>query len=108
MDNISRGENYNMPNQINIDEQVIPEPTEYTVPSVTIVITTYELAEEPKGHYFWKATTSHAFHGETVERAYQISDAHKDTDQFYKASFEGRFPWKGGVIILKNSEFQIV
>lgn len=108
MDNLSRGDNYSMQNKINIDGQVIPEPVEYTVPLVTIVITTYELSEEPKGHYFWKATLSHAFHGETVERVYQLSDAHKNTDQFYKASFEGRFPYNGGIIILKNSEFQIV
>lgn len=86
----------------------IPETTEYIVPPVTLIVTTYELAEEPKGHYFWRATVSHFFHGETVERVYQLSDAHKETDAFYKASFEGRFSWKGGIIILKNSEFQII
>lgn len=88
--------------------QIIPEPKEFSVPPVSIIVTTYELAEEPAGHYFWKATVSHLFHGETIERVCQISESHKETDAFYKASFEGRFPWKNGVIILKNSEFQIV
>ena len=97
-----------MTNQINIDGKTIPEPTEYTVPPITLMITTYELAEDPPGHYFWKATLTHGFQGETVERAYQVSEAHKTTDAFYKASFEGKLPWKGGNIILKNSEFQII
>jgi hypothetical protein len=81
-----------------------PNPTEYTTPPITLIVTTYELTEEPKNHYFWKATTTHLFHGETIERVYQISDAHKVTDAFYKGSFEGRY----NGIILKNSEFQII
>lgn len=81
-----------------------PNPTEYTTPPITLIITTYELAEEPKGHYFWKATATHLFHGETIERVYQISEAHKGTDAFYRGSFEGRY----NSIILKNSEFQII
>lgn len=86
-----------MPNQY-------PIPTEYSTPSISLIVTTYELAEEPQGHYFWNATTTHVFHGETVERVYQISDAHKKTDAFYAGSFQGKY----NGIILKNSEFQIV
>ena len=35
-----------------------PNPTEYSTPPIGVIITTYELAEEPKDHYFWKATVS--------------------------------------------------
>ena len=93
-----------MTNQITIDNKVIPEPKEYSIPVISLTVTTYELAEEPAGRYFWKSTVTHTFYGETVERAYQISDAHKRTDAFYAGSFQGK--WNG--IILKNSEFQIV
>lgn len=86
----------------------IPNPTEYTQPPVTLIITTYELAEDSNKNPIWKATVTHVFSGETVERVRQISEAHKLTDSFYKASFEGVFPWKGGNIYLKNSEPQIV
>lgn len=102
-----------MTKQIPINGQ-IPEPEEFSIPPVSLIITTYELAEKkehiPPGEnpYEWLATTTHIFHGDTVERVYQISESHKQTDTFYKASFEGRFPWKGGTIILKNSEFQII
>lgn len=81
-----------------------PSPTEFVQLPISLIITTYELAEEPSGHYFWKETVTHVFHGETVERVYEISDAHKRTDAFYAGSFEGK--WNG--VILKNSEFQIV
>ncbi len=81
-----------------------PNPTEFTTPPIALIITTYELAEEPKGHYFWKAAVTHIFYGETEERAYQISEAHKKTDVFYKGSFQGK--WNG--VILRNSEFQII
>ncbi len=81
-----------------------PNQYEYSIPAISLIITTYELTEEPKGHYFWKATTTHIFHGETIERVYKISDAHKRTDAFYKGSFEGRY----NGIILKNSEPQIM
>jgi len=81
-----------------------PNPNEFSTPPISLIVTTYELAEEPKGHYFWKATVTHCFHGETIERVYQISDAHRKTDAFYAGSFKGE--WNG--IILKNSEFQIV
>lgn len=84
--------------------QIISDPKEFSTPPVSLIVTTYELAEEPAGHYFWKATVSHLFHGETVERVYQISEAHKKTDTFYAGSFHGK--WNG--IILKNSEFQII
>jgi len=94
--------------QIPINGQIIPEPVEYTAPPITLIITTYELVEDLPGRYFWNASVSHLFHGETIERVYQLSESHKQTDAFYKASFEGRFPWKGGVIILKNSEPQII
>lgn len=100
--------------QISIDKQSLLEPQEYKVPSVSLIVTTYELSEKKTpvkpgdNSYEWLATTTHIFHGDTVERVYQIMNSHKETDSFFKASFEGRFPWKGGVIILKNSEPQIV
>jgi hypothetical protein len=81
-----------------------PNPTEYTTPLVTLIITTYELAEEPKDHYFWNATVSHIFHGETIERVHEILNAHRKTDVFFDGSFKGE--WNG--IILKNSEPQIM
>lgn len=89
--------------KISID-QTMSEPNEFSVPPISLIVTTYELAEEPKGHYFWKSTVTHCFHGETVERVYQISDAHKKTDAFYRGSFEGKY----NGIILRNSEFQII
>lgn len=81
-----------------------PNPTEYITPPVSLIITTYELAEDPKGHYFWKATVTHAFQGETIERVHQILDAHRKTDVFFDGSFKGE--WNG--IILRNSEPQIM
>lgn len=81
-----------------------PTPTEFVQPPVTLVVTTYELVEEPKGHFFWNATVTHLFHGETVDRVYQISEAHKGTDTFYAGSFQGKY----NGIILKNSEFKII
>lgn len=81
-----------------------PNPTEFTTPPIALIITTYELSEQPKGHYFWKATVTHAFYGETEERTYQISEAHKKTDAFYAGSFQGK--WNG--VILRNSESQII
>lgn len=86
----------------------IPNPTEYIQPPVTLIITTYELSEDVNKNPIWRATVTHVFSGETVERVYQISEAHKTTDQFYKASFEGVLPWKGGNIYLRNSEPQII
>lgn len=81
-----------------------PNPTEYSTPPITLIITTYELAEEPKSHYFWKAAVSHVFHGETIERTRQILNAHRKTDVFFDGSFKGE--WNG--IILRNSEPQIM
>lgn len=85
-------------------EQTISEPNEFSVPPISLIVTTYELAEEPKGHYFWKATVSHVFHGETIERVHQILNVHRKTDVFFDGSFKGE--WNG--IILKNSEPQIM
>lgn len=84
----------------------VPNPEEFVQPAINLVITTYELVEDTPSHPIWKATVTHVFSGDTVERVYQISEAHKLTDSFYKASFEGKFPYKGGVIILKNSKFE--
>lgn len=87
-----------------------PDPTEYTTPPIILVITTYELIEKKgpitpgENPYEWFATVTHIFHGETEERVYQISEAHKGTDAFYKGSFEGRY----NGIILRNSEPQIM
>lgn len=86
----------------------IPNPTAYTQPPVTLIITTYELSEDANNNPIWKATVTHAFSGETVKRVHQIAEAHKTTDAFFAASFKGVFPWKGGNIYLKNSEEQII
>ena len=86
----------------------IPNPTEFVQPAINLIITTYELAEDTPGHPVWKATVSHVFTGETVGRVHQIMEAHKTTDIFFAASFEGVLPWKGGNIYLKNSEPQII
>lgn len=89
-------------------DQILPQT--YRVPPVNLIITTYELAEKKKpispgeNPYEWLATVTHIFEGDTVERVYQISDAHKKTDAFYAGSFQGRY----NGIILKNSEFQII
>lgn len=90
-----------MPNQI-------PNPTEYTQPPVNLIITTYELAEDTNNNPIWKATVTHIFSGESVERVHQIAESHKTTDAFFAASFKGVFPWKGGNLYLKNSEQEII
>jgi hypothetical protein len=82
----------------------IPNPTEYIQPPVNLVITTYELSEDANKNPVWIATVTHVFSGETVDRVYQIAEAHKKTDAFFAASFSGVFPWKGGNIYLKNSK----
>ena len=88
----------------------IPLPDTYRVPPVNLIITAYELSEKKgpvapgENPYEWLAAVTHVFEGDTVERVYQISDAHRRTDAFYAGSFEGK--WNG--VILKNSEFQIV
>ena len=86
----------------------VPNPTEYTQPPVSLIITTYELSEDANNKPIWKATVTHLFSGETVERVHQIAESHKTTDAFFAASFKGVFPWKGGNIYLKNSEQVVV
>ncbi len=86
----------------------IQEPTGYIQPPVNLIITTYELAEDSNKNPIWKATVTHVFSGETVERVQEIAEAHKKTDTFFAASFEGVFPWGDGNIYLKNSDPQIV
>ena len=86
----------------------VPDPEEFVQPAISLVVTTYELTEDTPGHPIWKATLTHVFTGDTVERAYQIMEAHKTTDSFFAASFKGVLPWKGGNIYLKNSEPQVV
>ncbi len=85
-----------------------PEPTGYIQPPVNLIISTYELAEDADNNPIWKATLTHVFTGETIERVHEIAEAHKKTDTFFAASFDGVFKWKGGEIYLKNSEPQIV
>lgn len=78
--------------------------TQFVQPPVALLITTYELVEDTPGSYRWTATVTHTFHGDSKERVYQIMEAHKKTDIFFSASFQGNY--KG--IILKNSEPQII
>jgi hypothetical protein len=73
---------------------------EYTIPDLQCTITTYELIGEDK----WVAILSHTFHGSTQEELFAIMKAHKESDSFFRSSFEGEFEWKGGIIHLINSE----
>ena len=91
-------------------DQTISEPNKFSVPPISLIVTTYELAEKKgpiapgENPYEWLATVTHIFHGETIERVHQILNAHRKTDVFFDGSFEGK--WNG--IILKNSEPQII
>ena len=84
------------------------EPIGYTQPPVNLIISTYELSEDANKNPIWKATVTHMFSGETVERVHQIAESHKITDAFFAASFKGVFPIKEGNIYLKNSEEEII
>jgi len=72
----------------------------YEIPPLQMTITTYELIGEDK----WIATLSHTFHANTQEELFAIMEVHKETDSFFKSSFEGEFKYKGGIINLINSE----
>lgn len=76
---------------------------DYKIPSLQMTVTSYELIGENK----YVAVLSHTFHASTQEELYAIMNAHKETDPFFKASFEGEFKYKGGILYLKNSEPQV-
>lgn len=72
---------------------------EYITPSLMLTVSTYELVNNK-----WIATMTHIFYANTQEELFKIMDAHKTTDSFFRASFEGIFKWKGEIIVLQNSE----
>ncbi len=76
-----------------------------------IVVLTYEYYNE-KWHY----TLSHTFPGNTLEEAFSVLKAHMTTDSFLNASmnnkidettYEGVFPYKGGMLILRSKIYQL-
>lgn len=72
----------------------------YKIPPLQMTVTIYELIGENE----YVAVLSHTFHGSTQEELYAIMNAHKETDSFFRDSFEGKFEWKNGIIHLINSE----
>lgn len=76
---------------------------QYEIPQLQATITTYEKVGEDK----WIAVLSHTFHANTQEELFVIMNAHKETDTFFRFSFEGKFEWKGGIVYLVNSEPKI-
>lgn len=74
----------------------------YETPPLELIITTHELVDEE-----WIASVKHTFYGYTQKELFALVEAHKQTDSFFKSSFEGKFKWKGETIRLKNSEVKV-
>lgn len=75
---------------------------EYIIPPLQLTITTYELIEDK-----WIASVSHTFHASNQETLFRLIEAHKTTDSYFKASFDGVFNYHGGTIYLINSEAKV-
>ncbi len=76
---------------------------EFIVPNVTLTITTYEKVGDK-----YIPTVTHQFHGNTIDEAYAVLNAHSKYDSFFKSSLIGKFvTQKGTIIYLKNSEVKI-
>lgn len=71
----------------------------YETPKLMLTISTYELRDDK-----YIATLTHTFYADTQQDLFSLMEAHKTTDSFFRASFEGVFKWKEGVIVLRNSE----
>ena len=81
-----------------------PKKEKYVIPELQCTVSTYELLDNEK----MEVIISHTFHGSTQKEIFALIEAHKKDDSFFRASFEGEFPYNGGVIYLKNSEIKIV
>lgn len=51
----------------------------------------------------WNPVLAHTFYGQTEEELENLVQAHRTTDSFFDASFNGIFKWKGTEIKLKNT-----
>ncbi len=60
---------------------------------VGLMITTHESGKPILSHTFW---------AETIDQAISFAKSHLLTDAFFEASWEGTFPWRGGVLELSN------
>lgn len=87
------------PNLINLDSNNIESS------SLELSITTCEFDDNTNT---WIPVLTHTFHGNSEEEIANLIDAHKETDSFFRASFEGVFSWKGGSIKLRNVESNIL
>jgi len=76
---------------------------EYIIPELQITITAYELMGDK-----WIASVSHSFHANDQETLFRLIEAHKSTDAYFRASFEGQFVYHGGTIYLRNSDVKVV
>lgn len=56
----------------------------------------------------WIPVLKHTFYGNTEDEIIGLIKSHKQTDSFFRASFEGVFNWKGGTIKLKNDEIKLL
>ena len=72
---------------------------QYIIPPLQLTITTYELIGDK-----WIASVSHTFHASDQNTLFALIEAHKTTDQYFKASFDGIFYYHGGIICLRNSD----
>lgn len=79
------------------------EEEQYVIPELQLTITTYQLIGDK-----WEAVISHTFHGRTQQEIFGLIDAHKITDSFFAASFEGQFQYHMGTIYLRNSEAKVL
>lgn len=52
----------------------------------------------------WNPVLKHEFYGNTEEELENLIQAHRITDSFFDASYQGKFKWKGTEIKLKNFE----
>lgn len=75
---------------------------EYIIPELQATITTYELMGDK-----WIASVSHSFHAHDQETLFRLIEAHKTTDSYFKASYEGVFYYHGNTIYLINSEIKV-
>lgn len=82
---------------------IMTNEEEYIIPELQTTITTYELMGDK-----WIASVSHTFHAHDQKTLFRLIDAHKTTDQYFKASFEGQFIYHGGIIYLRNSEPEVL
>lgn len=76
---------------------------QYIIPELMVTVTSYELTGDK-----WVATVSHSFHAHDQETLFRLIEAHKMTDVYFKASFDGQFNYHGGTIYLRNSEIKIL